>query len=123
MCNRHYQTFKRNGNPLTMYRTPAVVGDTKINNHGYTLEYRPDYPRTQEGKGWVMQHRLVMSDYLGRPLENYENVHHKNGVRSDNRLENLELWVIRQPAGQRVEDLIEWAEWVLAKYGGDANNG
>lgn len=58
-----------------------------------------------------------MSEYLGRPLEGHENVHHINGDRADNRIENLELWSTQQPSGQRVEDKINWAIKFLKEYG------
>ena len=54
------------------------------------------------------EHRVVMERVIGRPLHPWENVHHINGMRGDNRPENLELWVIPQPSGQRAVDLARW---------------
>jgi hypothetical protein len=66
-------------------------------------------------KGMV-QHRYIMEQHLGRPLLKEENVHHINGNRSDNRIENLELWNTRQPKGQRIPDKIEYAIEILKQY-------
>lgn len=66
------------------------------------------YVEIKTEKGFVKEHRYVMEQSLGRPPQKGESVHHRNGIRYDNRLENLELWVTPQPRGQRVEDMIAY---------------
>jgi hypothetical protein len=85
-------------------------GKNSVYGHGYVVTY------TREG-GRRLEHRVVMEEILGRPLERYEEVHHRNAIRSDNRPENLELWVKSQPAGARATDLLKYARWVLETYG------
>lgn len=63
-----------------------------------------------------LQHRKVLEDFLGRALLPHENVHHKNGVRDDNRIKNLELWSTSQPSGQRAKDKLAWARQIIALY-------
>lgn len=71
----------------------------------------------------IMEHRWVMTEQLGRALRPSETVHHKNGNRLDNRVENLELWASRHPRGQRVADLVEWARAILEDYATEAEDG
>lgn len=93
-------------------------GGRSLKVDGYVYAYSPDHPARSGGKckRQVLEHRLVMEKVLGRYLLPNENVHHINGNRSDNRPENLELWVKKQPLGQRVSDLVAYAREILALY-------
>lgn len=66
-----------------------------------------------------MVHRSIVEDDIGRPLEQFEEIHHLNGNRADNRIENLEIWSTKQPKGQRPEDKVEYALEILNLYAPD----
>ena len=92
---------------------------------GYVMRRARGHPRASQSSPYLFEHILVMEGLLGRYLLPGETVHHKDGVKADNRPENLELWVRPQPAGVRVSDAVAWAKEILARYGdasGSSNN-
>jgi len=100
----HYGRYSRNGDPTVVIDRWATRGVEDIKWH----KTRDGYIRgNYKGKA-VGQHRIVWEQHHGCVLRPFENIHHINGIRHDNRIENLELWTKPQPAGQRPEDLVEW---------------
>lgn len=111
-CNMHYARWRKYGDPLV---GEPIRGRKWNNGSGYVMLHMPNHPNAQAG-GALPEHVLIMSEILGRPLRGDETVHHVNGVRDDNRPENLELWASNHPPGQRISDLVGWAQELLCEY-------
>lgn len=111
LCDGHYSQ-ERSGKELRALTKPL---NRFIDKNGYVYLSNIDHPNAKH-RGRIAEHRLIMSNHLGRPLLPHENVHHINGDKLDNRIENLELWSRSQPSGQRIKDKTAWAKEWLAIY-------
>lgn len=113
-CSKHSYRFKKYGDPLyDRIKTGPMPIQYK---RGYVHIYDPEHPNSHV-TGYVAEHTIVISNHLGRPLHKHETVHHKNGIRDDNDISNLELWTKHQPSGTRVIDKIRWCVEFLKEYG------
>lgn len=137
-CRRHYQRFMRYGDPLKVSAWASgnregsekwvarrrKPGDRASQQEGYVYVFQPESPMANS-RGLVLEHRWVLAQHLGREIAPDETVHHKNGVRDDNSLENLELWsgLGKQPRGQRPDELVEYARRILDRYAGEVDSG
>lgn len=117
-CAAHYKRVLEHGHPRADEPIRKARGEGTIGQDGYKYVPVPgDLRPLTNGSAWIGEHRLVMALHLRRPLLPDEQVHHINGERADNRLGNLELWSTSHPSGSRVEDLLEWCEMILDRYG------
>jgi len=83
-CNRNSQ----NGNGSPTWKT----GRHKHNGYVYIWIAPKDFFHPMANcRNYITEHRLVMAKHLGRNLQQWEVIHHKNGIRDDNRIENLQL--------------------------------
>lgn len=112
-CQWLASSRRRHGFPINgpLKFSPKGKGGLKYGYRVLTMKH----PNSSK-RGKIMEHVFVMSNHVGRPLFPRETVHHKNGIRDDNRIENLELWSSEHPPGQRVEDKIKWCKEFLNQY-------
>lgn len=118
-CSRKCAAVGRNGFELSAYTLDGQPLYRVRRSDGYVSVTVGEDHESSWASGKIPEHRLAMEQHLGRSLRPGENVHHINGVRDDNRIENLELWTKSQPSGQRVEDKVEWARQLLSLYAPD----
>lgn len=117
-CGAHYKRFLAKGDPQADIPIRKVGGVGTTAHDGYRYVPVPiELRHLTRNAAWVGEHRLVMAYHLGRALSADEQVHHINGVKTDNRLENLELWSTSHPSGRRIEDLLEFCMAMLDRYG------
>ncbi len=110
LCASHYMRLRKTGEYGPVGQMHASPGEGRSISDGYVRV------AAEAGGRPVFEHRQVMEAQLGRKLLPGESVHHINGVRDDNRPENLELWSSAQPAGQRLVDKLAWARELLTQY-------
>lgn len=119
-CERCNKKLRKDINPKTRFcskscsaqgRSPigrsSPIGTIGDHASGYkTIKVGQAHPGANKN-GWMLHHRYVVEQDLDRYLERHERVHHRNGQRDDNRIENLELWKVKgkkDPAGVRAAD-------------------
>jgi hypothetical protein len=93
--------IKKNEAAMYVIKSEAMKGESSGNFKGYRRKttkgyitlYRPNEPGTDRN-GLIMEHRYLMAQHIGRAIRNDEAVHHINGIKNDNRIDNLQLMTV-----------------------------
>lgn len=131
LCRRHYElewerTHIRsrdiNGGRKTTDKRKKGLGN--LTKEGYVVLSGINHPNSFGKRNRIAEHTLVMSESIGRPLYPWEIVHHKNGIRDDNSIENLELCTkYTHIKGQSIKDIVEnYLPLYIEEYGLDSLN-
>ena len=116
LCRNHYRRMLRVGDPLEHVPIKDTPGTGYVSHGHFVVPVPPEPRHLAGGESSALEHRLTMAKHVGRRLLPTERVHHNNGNRLDNRIENLELWDCSQPSGQRVSDKVAHAVALLREY-------
>ncbi len=119
LCPMHLARIKRHGEAGSASPNKRANGEGNITKAGYHYICCKDHPNAYEN-GKIAVHTLIMSQLIGRPLMDGESVHHKNGIKSDNSPENLELRTSLHPSGQKVNEMIDFCKMYLSLYDPDS---
>lgn len=108
MCHAHYVRERDKKSLCPPIRQYKQGNGEWITGQGYVIKATSGGP--------MRKHRFVIEQHIGRSLRKYETVHHINGDRADNRIENLELFSSSHPPGQRIRDKLKHAKEIIALY-------
>ena len=94
-CRKQLKKYVKGHNVVNFVKHgadhPSWKGGKLLDKNGYFLIHDPKHPRSKKRNSYVLEHILIMESYLGRRLKDNEIVHHKNQIKTDNRIENLQL--------------------------------